>query len=500
MRSLVAAAAALLAASSAAADLPAGVDQWRQAHEKAIVGELAGFVAIPSVAADPSGLAAMADRLRGELASRGFDARLIGSDTGAPPVVFGYLPVPGARRTVVFYAHYDGQPVDSAQWQSPPFTPTMRAGPNEGSKAIDWRSAQPPYDPEWRLFGRAASDDKSSIIAFLSAIDALKALGRKPSVNIKVFWEGEEERGSPHLAQILDENKHALGADLWLIGDGPIHQSRTPSIYFGARGDISVDATIYGPLRPLHSGHYGNWAPNPAALAALLITQLRDPNGRILIPGYANDVRPLTPVERKAIADLPPIDATLEREVGIAAPEGDEPLTLSTMRPALNIVAIEAGHGERAIPATAKMTVDLRLVPDQRPERVQKLFEACLANLGWTVLHSDPDAAQRGKYRRIVKLDWTSGYPAFRSDMTSAPARAVIAAAAKAAGRKVAVLPMLGGSVPIYVFDQALKTPIVGLPIVNHDNNQHAPNENARLQNLWDGIRTYAAMMAELNW
>jgi acetylornithine deacetylase/succinyl-diaminopimelate desuccinylase-like protein len=170
------------------------------------------------------------------------------------------------------------------------------------------------------------------------------------------------------------------------------------------------------------------------------------------------------------------------------------------MRPALNIVAIEAGHGERAIPATAKMTVDLRLVPDQRPERVQKLFEACLANLGWTVLHSDPDAAQRGKYRRIVKLDWTSGYPAFRSDMTSAPARAVIAAAAKAAGRKVAVLPMLGGSVPIYVFDQALKTPIVGLPIVNHDNNQHAPNENARLQNLWDGIRTYAAMMAELNW
>lgn len=502
MRLSLCAAALLAAISSAApaADLPESIAQWRQAHERQIVDDLAGFVSIPSVAANPDGLAAMADRLRAKLAQGGFQTRLIGADTGAPPVVYGYLPTLGARRTVVFYAHYDGQPVDPAQWASPPFTPTLRQGPNPTSKPLDWRTVALPFNPEWRLFGRAASDDKSSIVAFLSAFDALKSIGRKPSVNIKVFWEGEEEEGSPHLARILRENKDALGADLWLIGDGPVHQSRTRTIYFGARGDISVDATVYGPLHPLHSGHYGNWAPNPAALAALLITQLRDPEGRILIPGYSSDVRPLTAAERKAIANLPPIDASLEREVGIAAAEGNQPLTLSTMRPALNIVAIEAGHGERAIPSKATMTIDLRLVPDQKPERVTRLLESYLAKLGWTVVHGDPDATVRAKSRRIVKLDWSSGYPAFRSDMASAPARAVLAAARKAAGGPIAVLPMLGGSVPIYLFDEALKKPIVGLPIVNHDNNQHAPNENARLRNLWDGIDTYAAMMSELDW
>jgi acetylornithine deacetylase/succinyl-diaminopimelate desuccinylase-like protein len=401
---------------------------------------------------------------------------------------------------VVFYAHYDGQPVNPKDWASPPFSPTMRAGSDTGSKTIDWRTAPLPFDPEWRLFGRAASDDKSSIVAFLSAFDALRAIGRKPSVNIKVFWEGEEEEGSPHLSQILRDNMGQLAADLWLIGDGPVHQSRTPTIYFGARGDISVDATVYGAERPLHSGHYGNWAPNPAALAALLITQLRDPEGRILIPGYLSDVRPLTAAERKAISDLPPIDAALERYLGIAESEGGEALTLSTMRPAVNIVALQSGVGARAIPSEATMTIDLRLVPDHKPDRVRQLLEGYLTKLGWTVVHSDPDAAVRAKSSRIVKLDWSSGYPAFRSDMTSTPAQAVIAAATKAAGRPIAVLPMMGGSVPIYVFDEALKKPIIGLPIVNHDNNQHAPNENARLQNLWDGIDTYAAMMAELNW
>ncbi len=502
MRAFLAAAilAFFTASAAPAASLPASVDRWREAHEREIVDRLAGFVNIPSVAAKPDGLGAMAQRLQSELASRGFEARLIGADTGAPPVVYAYLPTPGAKRTVIFYAHYDGQPVDPTQWQSPPFTPIMRSGGVSGSKVIDWRSAGHPYDPEWRLFGRAASDDKSSIVAFLSAFDAAKALGRKPSVNIKVLWEGEEEQGSPHLARILSNNAEELKADLLLVGDGPIHQSRTPTVYFGARGDISVDATIYGASRPLHSGHYGNWAPNPAALAALMITQLRDPSGRILIPGYADDVRPLTTAERKAIEQLPPIDESLEREVGIAAPEGGEPLTLSTMRPALNIVAIEGGHGERAIPSSAKMTIDLRLVPDQKPERVRDSIESDLRRLGWTVVHSDPDSAMRSRNERIVKLDWSSGYPAFRSDMTSKPARAVIAAATKAANGKIAVLPMMGGSVPIYLFNEALKIPIIGLPIVNHDNNQHAPNENARLQNLWDGIDTYAAMMTDLDW
>ncbi|MBW8814808.1 MAG: M20/M25/M40 family metallo-hydrolase [Caulobacterales bacterium] len=487
-----------LAAPAAAADLSTQVRAWRAAHEAQVVGQLADFAAIPSVAADPAGLQAQADRLQDELKRRGFDARQLSAGAGAPPVVFGALAIPRARRTVVFYAHYDGQPVTPSQWRSDPFKPVMRQGLS--GPDVDWRGAKPPYDPEWRLFGRAASDDKSPIVAFLAAFDALQASGRRPSVNLKVVWEGEEERNSPHLETILKQNQALLAADLWLIGDGPLHQSRTRTIYFGARGNAGLEATLYGPLRALHSGHYGNWAPNPAALAAQLITDLRDPQGRIRIPGFADDVRAVTAAERQAIAGLPPVDEALRRELAFGRAESDEGLTLSTMRPALNVTALRAGDAGRAIPAEAMVSFDFRLVPDETPERVQAKTEAYLAGLGWTVVHTDPDAAVRLASAKLVKLDWTGGYPALRSDMTTPAARAVVAAASRAGGGPVAVLPMMGGSVPIHLFADIFQVPVIGLPIVNHDNNQHAANENARLQNLWDGIETYAGLMADLSW
>lgn len=480
-----------------AAGLSSEVRGWRAANEADIVGRLVDFTRIRSVAAYPAGLAAMADRLQAELAQRGFQARQLGAGPDAPPVVFAALEVPGAKRTVVFYAHYDGQPANPAQWRSDPFAPVMRKP--DGSE-VDWRAATPPYDPEWRLFGRAASDDKSSLVAFLAAFDALKAAGRTPSVNIKVFWEGEEERNSPHLAEILRQNQALLAADLWLIGDAPVHQSRKPTLYFGARGNVDLEATVYGPVRALHSGHYGNWAPNPAAMAARLIDDLRDPDGGIRIPGFDADVRPLTAAERKAIADLPPIEDGLKREFGLARSEGREGLTASTMRPALNIDGLSAGDGSRAIPTEAAITIDFRLVPDQRPARVRDLVEARLKALGWRVVHADPDDTSRAASDKLIKLAWGGGYPALRSDMTSPAAKAAIAVAGRAAGGPVAVLPMMGGSVPIYLFDEILKAPVIGLPIVSHDNNQHAPNENARLRNLWDGIELYAAMMGDLDW
>ena len=321
MRIALAFIAAWLAAAPARAappDLMAEVRAWRLGLEAEIVGQLVDLTRIRSVAADPAGLQVAADRLQGELARRGFETRQLAAAPGTPAVVYGALTAPGATRTVVFYAHYDGQPVAAGQWRSDPFAPVMRAG--LAGPDVDWRAARAPYDPEWRLFGRAASDDKSSIVAFLAAFDALKAAGRTPSVNLKVFWEGEEEAGSPHLDVILRQNRALLAADLWLIGDAPVHQSRRRTIYFGARGNIDVEATIYGPLRALHSGHYGNWAPNPAAMAGQLIADLRDPEGGIRIPGFSSDVRPLTPAERKAISDLPPIEDALTREDSVAGP------------------------------------------------------------------------------------------------------------------------------------------------------------------------------------
>ena len=288
----------LATVEAGAADRNAPIDRYRATHEALIVGRLDQLARMKSVAADPAGLKAAADYLQNQLQQRGFDARelVAGTGAGAPPAVFGSLKTAGAKRTVIFYAHYDGQPVTPAQWSSDPFVPVMRSGAlNSGEHEVDWQNAHAAFDPEWRLFARAVSDDKASIVAFLSAFDALKATHIKPSVNIKVLWEGEEEAGSPHLAAILRDNRALLGADLILIGDGPVHQSRRPMLYFGARGIMSLEATVYGPIRALHDGHYGNWVPNPAAMAANLIAQMRDDEGRILIPGFADGVRAAHP-------------------------------------------------------------------------------------------------------------------------------------------------------------------------------------------------------------
>jgi acetylornithine deacetylase/succinyl-diaminopimelate desuccinylase-like protein len=492
-------------APAQAADLRAQVEQYRRSHEAAIVGEIDSLTRLKSVAADPAGLTAAAQALESALKSRGFQVSELATAPGFPPAVFGLLMTPHAKRTVLFYAHYDGQPVTPAQWSSDPFVPVMRANAlSEDAHVVDWQHAAPPFDPEWRLFGRAVSDDKASIAAFLAAFDALKATRTRPSVNIKVLWEGEEEAGSAHLSHALKENQKLLSADLILIGDGPVHQSRKPMVYFGARGVVGLDATIYGPLRALHDGHYGNWVPNPAVMAANLIAQMRDDDGRILIPGFGDSVRALTAAERSALKAMPPVSDALKKEYGIGRTEGSDDLPTSIMRPALNIRGIRAGQvgdaAANAIPTTAVLSVDFRLVPDQTPALVRTAVEHFLTAHGWTLVAEEPDLATRLKFPRIIKLTWDGGYPALRSDMSSPAAKAVIGAATQAAGAPVVVMPMSGGSVPLYMFADVFSAPIVCLPIVNHDNNQHAANENLRLQNLWDGINTYASLMAELNW
>jgi acetylornithine deacetylase/succinyl-diaminopimelate desuccinylase-like protein len=467
---------------------------------------LGSLTRLPSVAADPKGLAAAAAFLEDQLKQRGFATALLTGPQAAPPVVFGSLAVPGAKRTVVFYAHYDGQPVTPSQWASDPFVPVMRDGPlGPAAKIIDWKALKGRFDPKWRLFGRAAADDKTSIVSFLAAFDALKAAGRTPSVNLKVFWEGEEEAGSPHLTDVLTANRDKLGADLWLIGDGPVHQSRTPTLYFGARGVYGLEMTIYGPIHALHDGHYGNWVPNPAAMAANLIAEMRDDAGDIRIPGFSNDVRALTKEETAALAALPPVESAMKQEFQIGHSEGEQGLFASVMRPALNIRGIRAGEvgaaANNAIPVDATVSIDFRLVPDETPAGARAKIETFLRAKGWTIVSALPDAATRLAHPKLIQLVWdTGGYAAYRADMRAPASRAVIAAASEAAGRPLALIPMLGGSVPMVVFADVLHAPLVGLPVVNHDDSQHAANENIRLQNLWDGIDIYAAMMSRLDW
>lgn len=504
---LLLAAPALPLAASAQDPDPAVVRQqvrsWREAHEAAIVRELADLLAIPNRASDELNIRRNAERLVELLTRRGVAARLLEVE-GSPPAVYGELRSPGATRTIVLYAHYDGQPVDSAKWASPPWTPVLRSRALfEGGRAIPLPAEGERVDPEARLYARSASDDKSPIVAMLAALDALEAAQIPRSVNLKFFFEGEEEAGSSHLRAMLTTHAAQLAADAWLFLDGPVHQSRRPMIDFGVRGVTGLNLTVFGPTRPLHSGHYGNWAPNPNLLLAHLLASMRDPDGRITIDGYSDDVRPLSAAERQALAAVPSTDDALRREFGLAATEaGNAPLWERIMLPALNVSGLQGGltgsGSANLIGTEASAYLDFRLVPNQTPDRVHQLVEAHLAQQGFHVLRDLPDSATRLRYPRLARVQWGQGYPALRTAMDLPASRAVVRTAEQALGQPVIQLPSSGGSLGIYHFEEVLHAPLIFVPIVNHDNNQHGQDENLRLQNLWDGIELIAGLMARL--
>ena len=479
------------------------VRAWRASHAAEILQEFAELLAIPNLASDAPSIRRNAGYIARMLERRGVAVRLL-EHGDAPPVVYGELRAPGAERTVIVYAHYDGQPVDATEWTGQPWTPVLRDQALEaGGRDIPWPRPGEATQPEWRIYARSASDDKTPIMGFMAALDALRASGIPLSVNLKFFFEGEEEAGSPHLAAILKENAELLRGDLWLICDGPMHQSRRPQIVFGARGMLGLDITLYGSVRALHSGHYGNWAPNPAAALAHLLASLRDPQGRILVPGFYDDVRPLTESERRAAEHMPEIESGLKRSLGLAATEGrGRSLAELVLEPALNIRGLHSGavgaQARNSVPVSATASIDIRLVPNQLPQRVVERVEAYLRSQGYFIVHADPDMETRRQHARIVRLDWSPDYPAGRTSMDLPASRALTQAAEEALGGPVLRVPTLGGSVPMHLFLEDLKTATVILPVANHDNNQHAANENLRLKNLWDAIELYAGVIARL--
>jgi len=489
-----------------AADAPKrseAVARWRKAHEVAIVRDLADFVALPNIASDRPNIERNAQHLLGLLRQRGIEAKLL-EEPGSPPAVYGELRTPGAQYTVMFYAHYDGQPVDPSQWTGAPFKPVLRSA---ASEAGGQDMAMPPegkqVPEEARLYGRSTSDDKGAIVAMLSALDAMRANKVTPSVNLKFYFEGEEEAGSPHLRSFLEHNRDLLKSDAWVMCDGPVHQSRRMEVVYGTRGSITFELTLYGANRTLHSGHYGNWAPNPAALMASLISTMRDPDGKVTIAGFYDAVRPLSESDRRALAAVPKIDPELRKSFGLAHTEAnDAPNAERILMPALNVRGLLSGHvgaqAANAIPTEAKASFDIRLVPDQSTEQVKQVVERHLSGQGYFLVREPPDAATRVAHARILRIEWGAGYPGIRTPMDMPFARAVTSIVADAANGPIVQLPNMGGSLPIYLIHDILGAPLVIVPIANHDNNQHAPNENLRIRNLWDGIEVFAALFSRL--
>lgn len=487
-------------ASADPAAVAAEVRAWRQLHEQQIVDGFAELLSIPNVASDEANIRRNAQHIRGLLAARGFSVRMLETADG-PPVVFAERPVAGASRSLMLYAHYDGQPVDRTDWASDPWTPVLRDGLVERGGLIV--PMQAPFDPEWRIFARSAGDDKAPIIALMAALDALTATGRAPAVNLKLFLDGEEEAGSPNLQRLLAEHRDLLEADLWLFCDGPVHQSRRWQLSYGVRGTHGFDLTVYGPNRPLHSGHYGNWAPNPIVRLLELIATLRDPTGQIRVKGYHDQVERPTLQEQQAIEAIPSMETELIQQLGIGRPETEERVELAVMRPALNLRGIRSGdvgaQARNSIPTAATASIGLRLVPKQTLRHVEQVIEAHIRDRGYLLVREAPTADQRAKHDRIARIDWeTGGYPAYRSPLDLPVAAQVAAIMDQLRDEPLIRMPSMGGSLPLYLIEQETGAPVVILPIANHDNNQHGANENLRLQNLWDAIEIYAAVLTQL--
>jgi acetylornithine deacetylase/succinyl-diaminopimelate desuccinylase-like protein len=471
---------------------------WRAAHEREILIEFVELLSIPNLATDAPNTNRNAETIRAMCEKRGLTTKLLTME-GAPPVVVADLSAPGSKRTIAFYAHYDGQPVDRAQWKSDPWKPVLL---DNAGQAIDWRGTKA-IDPESRLFARSAGDDKAPIMAMLAAIDALRAANMKPSINLRFVFEGEEEAGSPHLADYLKKFPDAVRADAWVFCDGPVHQSRRMELVFGARGTVGLDLTVYGPVKGLHDGHYGNWVPNPIVRLTHLLDSMRDENGRILIKGFYDDVRPPTAMEKEALSKIPNVEADLRREFEIGSTEGDGiSLNELLMQPGLNVRGIESGHvgtqASNTIPTEAHASIDFRLVPNETPESIKPLVESHLEAQGYTIVRQPPDTATRLAKPKIVKVDWGSGYPASRTAL-DIPFSRELASIMTTAGHDPVRLPTAGGSLPMDLFQQSNNIPVIAFPIANHDDNQHAANENLRLQNLWDGIEVFAAFFSSLD-
>lgn len=490
---------------------PAGADndllkvrKYRQHHEYDIIQEFVNLLSIPNVSSDKENIRKNAEMIKSMLERRSIKTRLL--ETPGNPVVFGELSVPKAERTLMFYVHYDGQPVDPSQWtETHPFKPALRpgrlkTGSNEPAP-VPFPAAGEKLPEDWRIYARGSSDDRAPIIGILTALDAFRASGISLKNNLKFILEGEEEAGSTNLKSCLEKHADLLACDVLFMCDGPAYYSGDPTLFFGVRGITSLEITLYGPNVSVHSGHYGNWIPNPGIRLAHLIASMRDTNGKVKIKGFYDTVVPLTDFEIKALQAIPSYESSIKDIYGFSDAENNwRSLMEAIQYPALNINGLHSGwtgsQQRTIIPPTATVALDIRLAKGNEPGAMYNKVVEHVRSQGYFIVDTEPDAAVRKKYPYIAKIvNKEGGYKASRTPMDLPVSQQVIKALLAHSDKKPVLLPSLGGSLPIYLFSDLLKVPIIGVPIANHDNNQHQPDENIRIGHLWTGIETYAAIL-----
>lgn len=471
-----------------------------EANAPAILRDFTSLLTLPNDAGDAENIRLNAEEIAERFAMRGFAMELLTHES-APPLIYGRRDVPGATRTLAIYVHYDGQPTEDANWTHPPFEPVLySAAIPDGGEILPFPVDDDSVDPDWRLYARSASDDKAPLAALAAAIDALAGAEMAITSNIVLIFDGEEERGSDHLDDYLAAHGERFAdVDLWLFCDGPTHQSGRAQLVFGVRGITGMDVTVYGPNRGLHSGHYGNWAPGPGWRLSRLLASMKDDRDRVTIRNFYASTERLSPADKAAIAAAPSVDADLRQTFGLAESEANNaPLAERIMLPSLNVKGLKSaevgGAARNVIPPTATASIGIRLVKGNDPEAMQALVEAHIERQGYHIVREDPDAATRADHPLITKVTRNSGYRAVRSAMDN-PAIEPLIEALKAAAPDLILTPSLGGTLPLYIFEDASDAPIVILPIANFDNNQHAADENIRLGNIFYGVEAYAAVL-----
>jgi len=472
-----------------------------EAHDKKItdraiesIDEFRRFLAIPNDALNLDDIQKNVEYCDGKLAERGFDVKIW--PTATRPILFAEQKGRNGVPTVLFYFHIDGQSVDPQFWyQENPYEAVLKKSvEGEGWVDLDWSElSTDSNNPEWAMFARSASDSKNNFMMFLTAFDLLKEEGKKLPYNLKLILDFEEEKSSPSLADAVLEHKDALSADMLVIYDGSRHISNEPTLSFGARGIAVVSLTVYGPVFPQHSGHYGNYAPNPALRLSQLLASMKDDDGRVLIEGFYDGIT-FDDETLAVLNSVPDNEQVIQAKLGFkGADKVADTYQKALQYPSLNILGMLSGwvgpESRTIIPAQATAELDIRLVLESDPERLIDLVTQHIENEGYHITTEKPTREESLTHRKICRMNSEISYQAFRTDFDTPIGNWLTKAMINAFEKEPVRTRTMGGSIPIAPFIQTLDVPAVVVPTANRDNNQHSPNENIRLVNYVEGVK-----------
>ena len=469
-----------------------------KAQVRHTIDELVDFVSIPNDALNAADINRNIRWLSEKFSQRGFNTSVL--PTEGQPLFFAALPMKADKPTLLFYMHFDGQSVDPSKWDQPdPYKTVLKSPDGAGWKVEAFEDLNDDIPFDWRLFGRSTSDDKGPIVMLLNTIDLIGKNGMEFPFNVKVILDGEEEKSSKPLPAAVEQYRELLEADYLVISDGPVHVSGQPTVVYGCRGITSMTLTTYGPVRPQHSGHYGNYAPNPGFRMAEILDSMKDEEGRVLIPGYYDGITLDASVQQvlKAVPDDPEqIHALLQ----IKTPDKVGGYYQEALQyPSLNVRGLSSGwvgpEARTIVPATATAELDLRLVPETDGDRLKGLVKKHLESLGYRVTDITPTAEMRAAHDKWVTVTEGSVTDAFRTPLDNPFGNHLVQTLNETFGKPVVQVRIMGGTVPIAPFINALDIPAFLLPLVNPDNNQHSPNENLRLGQIDYGIRALYALL-----